>query len=262
MHGQLTEWTQDIADVLARAPGRPQLQALIDWLKRLTSTDHFSLFIYEGQCAPLALFNTFPSDLRQRFVSDYQAGPYLLDPFYLACVFGTADGLYSMRRLAPERFSATEYFRSYYRYLALSEKLGFIISLGEESRAVLSLLWRRGTAPSTEEERQLLRSAAPVVAQVVRLAWEAYRQDGHHVVDDLNQKVDEVFQQFGRGVLSPREREVARLLLEGHSTISASQLLRIGPGTVKVHRRNLYEKLSIGSQAQLFALFVRQLKGV
>ncbi|MDH4558365.1 LuxR family transcriptional regulator [Pseudomonas sp. BN417] len=260
MHGQLTEWTQDVADVLAKPPGRPQLQALTDWLQRLTFTDHFALFIYEGRHPPLALFNTFPPDLRQLFVSDYQAGPYLLDPFYLACVFDQADGLYSMRRLAPERFRDTEYFRTYYRDLALSEKLGFIISLGEESRAVLSLMRLRGTVASSEEERQLLRGAAPVVEQVVRSAWAVHRQDGHCAADDLSHKVGEVFEQFGRDVLTARECEVARLLLEGHSNISVSQRLRISPGTVKVHRRSLYEKLSIGSQSQLLALFVRKLK--
>ncbi|MCY1287722.1 Bacterial regulatory protein, luxR family [compost metagenome] len=261
MHGQLTEWTRDVANVLARPPGRPQLQVLTDWLKRLSFTDHFALFIYEGRHPPQVLFNTFPPDLRQLFISDYQAGPYLLDPFYLACVFGTANGLYSMRRLAAERFYASKYFRTYYRYLALSEKLGFIISLGEQGRAVLSLIRLRGTAAPSEEERQLLRSAAPVVDQVVRSAWEAYRRNGQDAVADLGDKVGEVFERFGRGVLSERECEVARLLLEGHSNRTASQQLRITPGTVKVHRRNLYEKLEIGSQSELFALFVRELKG-
>ncbi|MNR13716.1 Response regulator protein TmoT [compost metagenome] len=96
---------------------------------------------------------------------------------------------------------------------------------------------------------------------MVRSAWEAYRRNGQDAVADLGDKVEEVFERFGRGVLSERECEVARLLLEGHSNRSASQQLRITPGTVKVHRRNLYEKLEIGSQSELFALFVRELKG-
>ncbi|WP_435635860.1 LuxR C-terminal-related transcriptional regulator [Pseudomonas solani] len=35
--------------------------------------------------------------------------------------------------------------------------------------------------------------------------------------------------------------------------------MRITRGTVKVHRRNLYEKLEINSQAEFFGLFVREL---
>jgi DNA-binding CsgD family transcriptional regulator len=260
MHGQLTEWTQDIAEVLSQPPGQPQLQALTNWLKRIAFTDHFLLFIYEGRHLPLALFDTFPANLRHLFVSEYQAGPYLLDPFYLACLFGQADGLYSLRRLAPERFHATSYHCTYYRHLQLCGHLGFITSLGEQSRAVLSLMRRQDQAAFTREEMQLLRSAVPVVDQVVRAAWEAHRRQGLQAPAGLEHKVGEAFEQFGRDVLSKRELEVARLLLEGHSTISMSQRLQIAPGTVKVHRRNLYEKLEIGSQSQLLALFVRKLK--
>lgn len=262
MHGLLAEWTQDIASVLARPPGQSQLQALASWLQRHSFTDHFALFIHEGLYPPLALFDTFPANLRPAFVDKYQAGTYQFDPFHLACQFGQADGLYSMRRLAPERFYTTEYFLTYYRHLQLSEKLGFIVSLGKESRAVLSLLRLQGTAVSSEEERQLLRSAAPVVDLVVRGAWEMYRQNGHCAADDLNHKVGEVFEQFGRDVLTKREREVARLLLDGHSNFSVAEQLQITPGTVKVHRRSLYEKLGIGSQVQLLALFVRMLREV
>ncbi|MNG32074.1 Transcriptional regulatory protein UhpA [compost metagenome] len=69
-----------------------------------------------------------------------------------------------------------------------------------------------------------------------------------------------MFEQFGRGVLTRREGEVVRLLLEGHSNISVSQRLGISPGTVRVHRQNLYEKLGIGSQSELLALFIRELR--
>ncbi|MNN66976.1 transcriptional regulator MalT [compost metagenome] len=143
----------------------------------------------------------------------------------------------------------------------MSEQLGFIISLGEQGGAVLSLMRLRGGAAFSDGEMQLLRSAAPVVEQVVRAAWEVYRQPRPQARSGVDDKVDEAFEQFGRGVLTVRECEVARLLLEGHSNRTASQQLRITPGTVKVHRRNLYEKLEIGSQSELFALFVRELKG-
>jgi DNA-binding CsgD family transcriptional regulator len=201
-----------------------------------------------------------PENLRHRFTTEYQSGPYMFDPFYLACVFGQADGLYSMRRLAPERFYTTPYYCTYYHHLELSEELGFIVTLGEQSRAVLSLMRRQGAVGFTREEMQLLRIAAPVVDQVVRAAWAMHRQQIPQATSDLVDKVDEVFEQFGRGVLSERECEVARLLLEGHSNISASQRLRIRPGTVRVHRRNLYEKLEIGSQSELLALFIRELR--
>jgi DNA-binding CsgD family transcriptional regulator len=165
-----------------------------------------------------------------------------------------------MRRLAPERFYTTLYYCTYYRHLELSEELGFIVTLGEQSRAVLSLMRLRGQEAFSGKEMQLLRSAAPVVEQVARAAWEVHRRQGPQATSDPVDKVDEAFEQFGRGLLTRREAEVARLLLEGHSNLSVSQRLGIRPGTVRVHRRNLYEKLQIGSQSELLGLFVQELK--
>ncbi|BAN47959.1 helix-turn-helix transcriptional regulator [Metapseudomonas resinovorans] len=261
MHGQLTQWAREITQVLIQPPGQAQLHALTAWLQHLAAPEHLALFVHEGCGPPLVLFDTFAPALRPVFVTDYQAGPYLLDPFHLACLFGQADGLYSMRRLAPERFETTEYFRTYYRHLQLAEKLGYIVSLGEGSRAVLWLVRRRDLAAFSEEERGLLQSAMPVVAQVLRSAWAVHRPGDPCITHDLDQRVGDEFERFGQGVLTARECEVARLLLEGHSNQSASQRLQIAPGTVKVHRRSLYEKLQVGSQSELLALFVRQLKG-
>jgi DNA-binding CsgD family transcriptional regulator len=61
---------------------------------------------------------------------------------------------------------------------------------------------------------------------------------------------------FGEGILTPREREVAEFTLKGHSAESAGQILGISPGTVRIHRRNIYSKLRINSQGELFSRFL------
>jgi DNA-binding CsgD family transcriptional regulator len=53
-----------------------------------------------------------------------------------------------------------------------------------------------------------------------------------------------------------REREIAHLILRGHSVKSTAQVLGISPETVRMHRKHLYTKLEINSQAELFALFI------
>jgi DNA-binding CsgD family transcriptional regulator len=50
-------------------------------------------------------------------------------------------------------------------------------------------------------------------------------------------------------------------VLQGHSTESIARHLDISPGTVKIHRKNIYRKLGISTQAQLFASFLRSLPG-
>jgi hypothetical protein len=48
-------------------------------------------------------------------------------------------------------------------------------------------------------------------------------------------------------------------VLRGHSSDSISQQLGIAQGTVKIHRKNIYNKLKISSQSELFSLFISSL---
>lgn len=69
--------------------------------------------------------------------------------------------------------------------------------------------------------------------------------------------LEEKLDSFGADILSPREAEVVRLVLQGHSTPSAAAYLGISEGTVKVHRHHAYAKLGISSQAELFSMATR-----
>jgi DNA-binding CsgD family transcriptional regulator len=60
---------------------------------------------------------------------------------------------------------------------------------------------------------------------------------------------------FGAG-LTPREREIVGLILEGHPSATIAERLGIGRGTVKNHRRRLYEKLDITTERELFLMYL------
>ena len=51
--------------------------------------------------------------------------------------------------------------------------------------------------------------------------------------------------------LSAREREIARLLVEGYSVLNAAALLDISENTVRTYVRRLYQKLGISSRLDL-----------
>ncbi|WP_124313927.1 helix-turn-helix transcriptional regulator [Pseudomonas chlororaphis] len=253
MPGQLSAWTRDIVDVLQQSPGPQQLTSMAEWLQRLSGVDHFVLFVYEDADRPQPLFDTFSGGLRQLFVDEYQIGPYLQDPFYLASRQSQTGAMSSMRQLAPDRFYVSEYFRTYYHHLGLCEEVGFFVNMGAQVKAVLSLMRRRSSGAYHSDDIQLMSEAIPVVDAVVRAAWSAHL----HAVR-RNDEIRAEFENFGQGVLTARECEIARLLLQGYSNISLSEQLGISPGTVKVHRKHIYDKLGIGSQSELLALFIRE----
>jgi DNA-binding CsgD family transcriptional regulator len=67
-----------------------------------------------------------------------------------------------------------------------------------------------------------------------------------------------VIAEFGAG-LTPREREIVVLVLEGHPSATIAKRLGIGRGTVKNHRRRLYDKLDITTERELFLRYLEWL---
>jgi len=75
----------------------------------------------------------------------------------------------------------------------------------------------------------------------------------------LHRQLMQVMNEFGSSILTTLEREVLQMILHGHSSQSIADKLDIALRTVKLHRQNLYQKLDIGSQAELFYLFIHSL---
>ena len=59
---------------------------------------------------------------------------------------------------------------------------------------------------------------------------------------------------LGSPALSPREREILSALVEGKSLDQAAAAFQISPHTVRNHRKRIYRKLSIRSEAELLRL--------
>ncbi|RJG12074.1 LuxR family transcriptional regulator [Pseudomonas cavernicola] len=260
-HKELKHWTAGVAHLLALPSGRARLLGLSQWLKQICHVDHFVLFVYEGNHRPLALFDTFPADKRKVYVDNYQVGPYLLDPFYLACTRNQPPGLWRLRQFAPDHFYLGEYYLNYYQLTGLAEEVAFFVDLADGAKGVLSLMRSTASPTYSRDELQLLDCAQQVVEEVVQEAWQQCREQQPRPAQDLDHKIRAAFEQFGAHTLTAREQEIVQLLLRGHSSASVAEQLEISPGTVKIHRKNIYAKLGIGSQAELLGLFIRELSG-
>ena len=87
--------------------------------------------------------------------------------------------------------------------------------------------------------------------KIMIAALQLVRASGRYVPPQI---LDAFLDDDGRAVkLTPRQREVLRLLLDGHSTPRIAGDLKIAQGTAKQHIRAIYDTLEVSTRAQLFA---------
>jgi DNA-binding CsgD family transcriptional regulator len=234
--------------------------ALVAMLTAVVRFDHCVVFGYQPGERPVHVYSTFTPEAYDIFVSQYLEGPYLLDPFYRNAML-RRDGVWRMREIAPDRFFSSEYVRSYYSKTRLAEEIGFFVTLDNGGTIVISLMRAKATGAFTVPEFALLKKAEPLVSATVRQFWTRAASvpakaawAGNALSHDP--QTHEIWNRLKSSHrLTGREAAIIELVLQGHSSESIGLNLGISTGTVKVHRRNIYRKLGISSQTQLFSRY-------
>ena len=252
---------EGLADSL-RHVGRPGFApALWEALRRATAADNLVILAFRDAGPPLELFRLAAN--RQVFAkleTTYLAGAFRLDPFHDLHLARAPAGVYRLTDIAPDAFQRSRYFIEYYEETTLVDEITFVaypspdvslnICLGRDSTS-----GRRFT-PREEEE---CRRIAPLVSALCEQHWadldraSAPAEDTPAVLAAAVRRVHGIH-------LSPRQAEVALLILKGHSSGSISLRLGISAQTVKVFRKQLYARCRVSSQAELFALMMALLE--
>ncbi|CPR16856.1 helix-turn-helix transcriptional regulator [Brenneria goodwinii] len=256
------DWIESSARIVDSLDTPEFAPHLIAALRTVVPFEHTVIFAYYEGRKPIALHDDFPDKKRCVMVDDYQAGPYLLDPFFRHAAIVGNPRLVRLRDLAPDRFYQGEYFRNYYIQTGLAEEIGFMVNLGQGVSIVISAM--RTSRRFSAWEFRKLRDLLPFVNAVSRRNWANLVQ---RFADQpapargpkLAELIDRAFQNIGSNLLTPREAEIVGYILKGYSAKATSQALGISLGTVRIHKRNLYGKLRISSQGELFSLFIAAL---
>lgn len=263
-------WVAPFAHALDRYDQPDSVAAL---LAAIGSLAHFHLalsVVHRKNGGPSYVFDTFSGPGAKRAVALFIAGTYVLNPFYNAYLGGLASGIYLMRDLAPDNYLGSDLYRGLDIRRHEDEELGYrthgwpegmeelLIAIdlpgGEMAEISLSRIRSEGGFDAASVAR--LREAHALIAAIFRRLW-AHLSRGE--ARPQPRPIDHLFTDFGRDLLSPREREVALLILKGHSSESIGYHLGISIATVKTHRQKLYAKLNLSTQQELFSAFLRSL---
>jgi DNA-binding CsgD family transcriptional regulator len=244
------QWNDLIADTLGSIGAETFPDRLEAALRFLAPFQMMNGFQYSSDGRAFDLYNEKSVGERRIIVDQYLAGAYILDPFYDAVRHDRQERLIVMRGLAPDDFRQSEYHRRHYASTSITDEIGFVLQLGKDRTGVLSLC-RIGTAdPFSEPEIKRFSAVAGIVCRLSEKHWPDGRMASSGRVNPLPAPT------IDHPLLTPRERETVMLILKGHSTASIAMVLSLSPDTVKVHRRHIYAKLNISSQAELFHTFL------
>ncbi len=238
---------------------------LVSALKSITHFDYLVSFAYHKKEKPICLYDNFPDLKREIFVDNYLKGPYLLDPFLRACERKVDTGLYRLGDIAPDRFLQSQYYLSYYVQTGLTEEICYTLYLSNEVAVVISLMRSSDSPRFTAREYKLLEKTSPIVCSLAKLHCEnisyQFETPPSEQPKTDNQSIIEntVASLFGARI-TPRERQVVAMVLEGYSSESIAKRLKISVGTVRIHRRNIYGKLCISSQQELYSIFFKEIR--
>jgi DNA-binding CsgD family transcriptional regulator len=252
-HLLLEQWSKGLAGLAGSTGTEAFPGLLLEALRRLVAFDFVMAFAYRGRERPLLLADTLNEARHQVIAIDYAAGPFLLDPFYQLVARGIREGCHRLHDVAPDHFRRSEYFRLHYGRTGIGEEIGFAFPMDEGFTGVTSFArWDDGP-PVTRAEMDILRAVGPAVGAFSSLHWRKAGAPAA-VAEPLPAALR--VRHLGFQILSAREREIVTMVLQGHSTASVALSLDISPGTVKIHRKNIYRKLKVSSQAELFAAFM------
>lgn len=244
------QWSKGLAELVAVTGSAGFPAALLAAVRRLVDFDFVMVFAYRDSETPRALGDTLDAAQHRIIAKDYAAGPFLLDPFFGLVRDGKRSGCHRLHAVAPDHFRRSEYFRVHYGRTGIGDEIGFIFPLAEGLTGVTSFARWAQSPRVGSAEMATLQAIAPAIGALCSRHWSPLQSSQHDQLRNL-----EATNQFKLGGLSIREREIVTMILQGHSTESIALQLDISPGTVKIHRKNIYRKLEVATQAALFAAF-------
>lgn len=254
-------WLALLRDALPRvaeSAGTPQFaQQLVGALRLCLDFEWWMVMIYRQHANPEMLYENFTSSWRARGLTTYVGGFYVLDPFYIMSHSLDHPEVCRLGDIAPDGFLESEYHRAHYASGRIGDEVNYLWPLEAGVTLAVSLERSEHSAGFSDADVGHLETVQPLLYALACRHWSMVRPRIAPAAGlELGRLVQEAAANFGRAVLTPRECEVVKLVLRGYSSKLISHALGISPGTVKVHRENIYSKLGVSSQAELFNMFI------
>lgn len=250
----------DISELYAEVTDSAFLPRLVQCMQKWIPIEHAYILEFERGLQPRQLLiadSGYDHDL-----SEYLNGLYLLDPYYDLYENQNKTGVFKLNVEDWDEYSGAEIYKRYWRRVMGNNEVAGLYEISDGRCVHVSFMIQTEDDQLVQDAVELMKLLETNFRTLFKLHFRTYSpqlEGDEKTRRDLHFAVRDVLENFGRDHLSDRERQIVQLLLKGHSAKSIATLLNISPGTVGVHRSNIYQKLEVGSQGDLFSKFVANL---
>ena len=245
---------EQLATLIPKLNTQEFSEQFVNWLRKCLRCDNVAVIAYFQDRNPAVLksFSNHPS-VHAKLYTEYVNAAYLLDPFHDLHIKRSQRGVYRLVDIAPDHFQRNQYFITYYRETTLVDEIAFI-SYPAKGVSIQTCLGRDSNSNIRFSSKELKTASriAPVVSAFVETHWSTLSTTGTYLESETIYRLLKTVEKVHGVRITLRQAEVAMFILRGHSSTSIGLQMNISRQTVKVFRRQLYKRLTISSQAELF----------
>lgn len=213
---------------------------------------------YSRQDAPVYLTD---DGLVREHMDLYLKGLYRIDPIYRLCRDGVSSGVLDLQEMSSPIAEAGNYFDIFLRMTGMADDLAILLPLPDGGGS-LGLVFERKSRFRKAEVVEM-QGVYPMLDSLHRLHLRY--SSILPIAKTLNRapapglpplSYGSALDSFLKGKLTPRERDIMRLILLGYPNAKTAQLLKLTVHTIKNHKKRMYKKLDITTERELFLNFI------
>jgi len=244
-----------LAGAIEAVGGPDHVDRLIDLIGALVLHDKVTVVRYSATQRPeFVSWRNYSAALVRAYLDTY----YVYDPFYSDWRRNQRPGIVMLRRTAHQ--ARGPYISDFLGESDICDEVGVLLEDGDDWCLGIFLDRSRQRYSAADVERLRTRFAvfAALHRQDIRLRNPGFRRTDQAAMP--GREPDHIARpELPEGLwpdLTARERELVGLILAGYPTAAISARLAITAGTVKNHRRNIYQKLDITTERELFLQYI------
>lgn len=187
----------------------------------------------------------------------YCHSAYLLDPMYDVIHNQHHDELVTLESLVTEDFCNTRYYDTFYQRLGWSNETNIIIGTTPDTKICIVYTTKDNLSSTVSAIQALMPYLSSIKAAIQTHESVARSFRKNQIIENVDISYSKnLTSRLDFYQLTKREKEIVTLILEGMSSIAIADKCFVSQGTIKNHRKNIYRKLNVKSQAELFRNFI------